>query len=88
MDKVVDNFGDFSTGALTILYAFDRCLLPRLAPSELLQGLHAGRRFSRSSEPPSETAMMWSAVVAIRVQQSSPIAQSGPSCRSSFRLAL
>ena len=88
VDKDVDNFGDLSTGAFTIRYAFERWRLPRLAPSDELQGRHAGRRFSSSSEPPSDTAMMWSAVVAIRVQHSSPIAQSGPSCSSSFRLAL
>jgi len=58
VDNSVDIFGDLSTGALIILYAFDRCLLPSEAPSELLQGLHAGRKLSRSSLPPSETAMM------------------------------
>ena len=83
----MDNFGDLSTGSLTMRYALERCLFPSDAPSDELQGRHAGRRFSSSSEPPSETAMMWSAVVAILVQQSSPIAQSGLSCRSSFLLA-
>ena len=83
----MDIFGGLSTGSLIIWYAFERCLLPSDAPSDELQGRHAGRRFSSSSEPPSETAMMWSAVVAIRVQQSSPIAQSGLSCSRSFRLA-
>ena len=83
----MDIFDGLSTGSLTMRYAFERCLLPSEAPKDELQGRHAGRRLSRSSLPPSDTAMMWSAVVAMRVQQSSPIAQSGPSCSRSLRFA-
>jgi len=83
----VDIFGDLSTGSLMILYAFDRWRLPVLAPSELLQGLHAGRRFSRSSLPPSETGTIWSAVVAMNVQQSSRMEHGGLSSKTSLRFA-
>jgi len=48
--------GKLSTGAFTILYALDLWRLPRLAPKDELQGRHAGRKLSRSSLPPSETA--------------------------------
>ena len=88
VDNSVDNFGDLSTGSLIILYAFDRWRLPVLAPRELLQGRHAGRRFSMSSDPPSETGTIWSAVVAMNVQQSSRIEHGGLSSSISLRLAL
>ena len=79
--------GELSTGALTILYALERWRLPSEAPRDELHGLHALLRFEMSSLPPSETATMWSTVVAMPVQQSRRMAQSGLSSSTSLRLA-
>ena len=84
----MDNFGGLSTGWLIIRYALERWRFPSEAPSDELQGRQALRKFSMSSDPPSETGTIWSAVVAMWVQQSSRIEQSGLSCSTCFRLAL